>query len=32
MLRFAPLDPLEVYEQCVFDRTGQAPIRPPVLR
>ena len=25
-------DPLEVYEQCVFDRTGAAPIRPPVLR
>lgn len=25
-------DPLEVYEQCVFDRTGAAPIRPLVLR
>ena len=25
-------DPLEVYSQCVFDRTGAAPIRPPVLR
>ena len=25
-------DPLEVYQQCVFDRTGAAPIRPPVLR
>lgn len=25
-------DPLEVYEECVFDRTGAAPIRPPVLR
>ena len=25
-------DPLEVYEECVFDRTGEAPIRPPVLR
>lgn len=25
-------DPLAVYEQCVFDRTGQAPIRPPQLR
>lgn len=25
-------DPLEVYEACVFDRTGEAPIRPPVLR
>ncbi len=25
-------DPLEVYAQCVFDRTGAAPIRPPVLR
>lgn len=26
------LDPLEVYEACVFDRTGAAPIRPPRLR
>jgi len=25
-------DPLEVYNECVFDRTGTAPIRPPVLR
>jgi len=25
-------DPLEVYEQCIFDRTGAAPIRPLVLR
>ncbi|MEN8839620.1 MAG: hypothetical protein ABF254_02595 [Octadecabacter sp.] len=25
-------DPLEVYGQCVFDRTGASPIRPPVLR
>ena len=25
-------DPETVYETCVFDRTGQAPIRPPVLR
>lgn len=25
-------DPLEVYSQCVFDRTGASPIRPPVLR
>jgi hypothetical protein len=25
-------DPLEVYETCVFDRTGAAPVRPPVLR
>jgi hypothetical protein len=25
-------DPLEVYAQCIFDRTGAAPIRPPVLR
>lgn len=25
-------DPIEVYEECVFDRTGAAPIRPPVLR
>ncbi len=25
-------DPLEVYQSCVFDRTGAAPIRPPVLR
>jgi len=24
--------PMEVYESCVFRRTGQAPIRPPVLR
>ena len=25
-------DPVAVYEQCVLDRTGAAPIRPPVLR
>lgn len=25
-------DPLEVYESCVFQQTGQAPIRPPALR
>lgn len=25
-------DPVEVYESCVFDRTGLAPIRPPRLR
>lgn len=25
-------DPYEVYSQCVFDRTGASPIRPPVLR
>ena len=25
-------DPIEVYEQCVFERTGAAPVRPPVLR
>ncbi|MEL6959239.1 MAG: hypothetical protein AAGL89_09850 [Pseudomonadota bacterium] len=25
-------DPVEVYEECVFDRTGAAPIRPPRLR
>lgn len=25
-------DPVEVYESCVFDRTGEAPIRPAVLR
>lgn len=25
-------DPLDVYENCVFDRTGNAPFRPPVLR
>ncbi|MBO6854101.1 MAG: hypothetical protein JJ872_10095 [Marivivens sp.] len=25
-------DPVEVYENCVFQRTGMAPIRPPVLR
>lgn len=25
-------DPLEVYETCVFDRTGAAPTRPPQLR
>ena len=29
---FAGRDPLEVYAQCIFDRTGAAPIRPPVLR
>jgi hypothetical protein len=25
-------DPQKVYEDCVFQRTGQGPIRPPVLR
>lgn len=25
-------DPLAVYESCVFDLTGEAPIRPPRLR
>ena len=25
-------DPMAVYEECVFDLTGQAPIRPPRLR
>jgi hypothetical protein len=25
-------DPMQVYESCVFQRTGQAPIRPPRLR
>lgn len=25
-------DPIAVYEACVFDKTGLAPIRPPVLR
>ena len=25
-------DPLVVYERCVFDKTGQAPIRPVLLR
>lgn len=25
-------DPVEVYESCVFTRTGEPPIRPPVLR
>jgi hypothetical protein len=25
-------DPMEVYESCVFEKTGQAPVRPPVLR
>ena len=25
-------DPLEVYESCVFQRTGAAPVRPPALR
>ena len=25
-------DPVDVYESCVFDRTGSTPIRPPVLR
>lgn len=25
-------DPLEVYESCVYSRTGEAPIRPPRLR
>lgn len=24
-------DPMQVYESCVFQRTGQAPIRPPAL-
>lgn len=24
-------DPMRVYDTCVFQRTGQAPIRPPVL-
>ncbi|MEP1388936.1 MAG: hypothetical protein ABJO29_05180 [Yoonia sp.] len=26
------LDPIAVYERCVFQRTGELPIRPPVLR
>ena len=26
------LDPVKVYESCVFQATGQLPIRPPVLR
>jgi len=25
-------DPVQVYERCVFERTGAPPIRPPVLR
>jgi hypothetical protein len=25
-------DPVSVYERCVFQRTGELPIRPPVLR
>lgn len=25
-------DPMEVYSSCVYQRTGQGPIRPPVLR
>ncbi len=25
-------DPVEVYQSCVYSRTGAAPIRPPVLR
>lgn len=25
-------DPLEIYESCVISRTGQPPVRPPVLR
>lgn len=25
-------DPQAVYEECVFDKTGEAPIRPPRLR
>lgn len=25
-------DPMQVYIDCVFQRTGQAPIRPPALR
>ncbi len=25
-------DPYAVYEECVFDRTGAAPVRPPRLR
>jgi hypothetical protein len=24
-------DPMQVYESCVFQRTGQSPIRPPAL-
>lgn len=24
-------DPMQVYESCVFQKTGQAPIRPPAL-
>jgi len=26
------LDPVDVYEECVYNRTGNAPVRPPVLR
>jgi hypothetical protein len=26
------LDPVQVYERCVFERTGALPVRPPVLR
>lgn len=26
------IDPVQVYERCVFDRTGAIPIRPPKLR
>ena len=26
------LDPIAVYERCVFELTGELPIRPPVLR
>ena len=25
-------DPVEIYESCVISRTGQPPVRPPVLR
>jgi hypothetical protein len=25
------LDPVQAYERCVFERTGELPIRPPVL-
>lgn len=25
-------DPMAVYQECVYQRTGQAPIRPPILR
>ena len=26
------LDPVAVYDRCVFEQTGELPIRPPVLR